>query len=160
VETPSGAVLAVDVGRARTGVAVSDPGRTVASPLATVAGDAAADPAGVARQVADLVVRHGATLVVVGLPLNLSGAEGPSAALARRFAGELAAATPVPVRLVDERFTTTTAHRRLRETGRSERRRRPVVDRAAATVLLQHVLDAAGAGTDLGRPASEGVGAA
>ncbi|MGF1664541.1 MAG: Holliday junction resolvase RuvX [Kineosporiaceae bacterium] len=160
METPSGAVLAVDVGRVRSGVAVSDPARSVATPLATVPGDAGSDPAALARVVAGLVTEHAATSVVVGLPLSLSGAEGPAAALARGVAGALAAVVDVPVRLVDERFTTTTAHDRLRAAGRSERRRRPVVDQEAATVLLQHVLDAARGGVELGRPPTEGVGAA
>jgi putative Holliday junction resolvase len=132
----------------------------VASPLTTVPGDAGADPAALARAVAGLVAEHEVSLVVVGLPLSLSGAEGPAAALARRVAGELAAVLEVPVRLVDERFTTTTAHERLRATGRSERQHRPVVDRAAAAVLLQHVLDAAAGGVELGRPVAEGVGTA
>jgi putative Holliday junction resolvase len=132
----------------------------VASPLTTVPGDAGADPAALARAVDGLVAEHEVSLVVVGLPLSLSGTEGPAAALARRVAGELAAVLEVPVRLVDERFTTTTAHERLRATGRTERQRRPVVDQAAAAVLLQHVLDAAAGGVDLGRPVAEGVGTA
>jgi putative Holliday junction resolvase len=141
-------------------VAVSDPARSVASPLTTVPGDAGADPAALARTVAGLVAEHEVSLVVVGLPLSLSGTEGPAAALARRVAGELAAVLEMPVRLVDERFTTTTAHERLRATGRTERQRRPVVDQAAAAVLLQHVLDAAAGGVELGRPVAEGVGTA
>jgi putative Holliday junction resolvase len=132
----------------------------VASPLTTVPGDAGADPTALARAVAGLVAEHEVSLVVVGLPLSLSGTEGPAAALARRVAGELAAVLGVPVRLVDERFTTSTAHERLRATGRTERQRRPVVDRAAAAVLLQHVLDAAAGGVELGRPVAEGVGTA
>jgi putative Holliday junction resolvase len=141
-------------------VAVSDPARSVASPLTTVPGDAGADPAALARAVAGLVAEHEVSLVVVGLPLSLSGTEGPAATLARRVAGELAAVLEVPVRLVDERFTTTTAHERLRATGRTERERRPVVDQAAAAVLLQHVLDAAAGGVELGRPVAKGVGTA
>jgi putative Holliday junction resolvase len=132
----------------------------VASPLTTVPGDAGADPTALARAVAGLVAEHEVSLVVVGLPLSLSGTEGPAAALARRVAGELAAVLGVPVRLVDERFTTSTAHERLGATRRTERQRRPVVDRAAAAVLLQHVLDAAAGGVELGRPVAEGVGTA
>lgn len=164
METPSGAVLAVDAGSARTGVALSDPGRTVASPLTTVLGDCLAEPGdgptGVPRRVADLAAGHGVTLIVVGWPLSLSGAEGEAAHRARTFAERLAALVDVPVHLVDERFTTTTAHEQLRAAGRSGRARRPVVDQAAATVLLQHVLDAARGGVALGRPVSEGAGAA
>lgn len=164
METPSGAVLAVDAGSARTGVAISDPGRAVASPLATVPGDCLAESADggddVAHQVADLAARHAVTLIVVGWPLSLNGTEGAAAHRARAFAEKLAARVAVPVHLVDERFTTTTAHQQMRAAGRSGRARRPLVDQAAATVLLQHVLDAARGGVVLGRPVVEGAGAA
>lgn len=164
METPSGAVLAVDAGSARTGVAVSDPDRSLASPLTTVPGDCLADAAegstDVAGRVAELAVEHGAALIVVGWPLSLTGSEGAAALKARRFAERLAALVTVPVQLVDERFTTTTAHEQLRVAGRSARARRPLVDQAAATVLLQHVLDAARGGVVLGRPVTQGAGAA
>lgn len=168
METPSGAVLAVDTGSARTGIAVSDPDRTIASPLTTVSGDCLAEPSDastgastdVAGLVAGLVAERAVTLVVVGWPLSLTGAEGAAARRARTFAERLAARVDVPVHLVDERFTTTTAHERMRAAGRSSRDRRAVVDREAAAVLLQHVLDAARGGVALGRPVAHGAGAA
>jgi hypothetical protein len=81
--------------------------------------------------------------VIVGLPTSLSGREGTAAAGAREFAADLAGRlAPVPVRLVDERFTTTEAHDALRRGGKDARARRQVVDAAAAAVLLQAALDA------------------
>ncbi len=89
---------------------------------------------------------HEAVLVYVGLPRSLSGSEGPAAAKVRGFAAALAVAlAPRPVRLVDERLSTVTAEAALRQTsgrGRSSgRKRRAVVDQAAAVVILQTALD-------------------
>jgi putative Holliday junction resolvase len=96
--------------------------------------------------------------VIVGLPIGLSGREGPAAADARTFAARLARrVAPVPVRLVDERFTTVIAHDALRRGGRDTRARRPRVDRAAAALLLQGALDME---RSTGRPAGELIGAA
>ena len=134
----SGVRLAVDVGSARIGIASSDPGGLLASPLTTVR-RGRGDVAAIARLAAD----RQAIEIIVGLPTSLSGKPGPAAGLARQFAGELAAAAaPVPVRLVDERFTTVIAHAALREAGRDSRQRRGVVDQAAAASLLQGALDA------------------
>ncbi len=134
----SGVRLAVDVGSARIGVARSDPGGLLASPLTTVPrgpGDLAA--------LAGLAAEHDAIEVIVGLPTGLSGRDGRAAAGARDFAAALAAAAaPRPVRLVDERFTTVLAHDALRQGGRDSRQRRGVVDQAAAALLLQSALDA------------------
>jgi putative holliday junction resolvase len=133
-----GVRLGIDVGSARIGVARCDPGGSLASPLTTVTrgqGDVA--------RLAELAERDGAIEVIVGLPTSLSGREGRAAAEARAFARRLAARLkPVPVRLLDERFTTVTAHDALRMAGRDSRARRSVVDQAAAAVLLQAGLDA------------------
>jgi putative Holliday junction resolvase len=138
--------LAVDVGSTRIGVAKCDPGGVLASPLATVRRGR-----GDMSQIAALAAQHGAKEIVVGLPARLSGREGRPAADARTFATALAArVAPLPVRLVDERFTTTLAHGALRAGGRDSRQRRPVVDQAAAAILLQGALDAERA---TGRPA-------
>jgi putative Holliday junction resolvase len=145
-----GVRLAIDVGSARIGVARCDPSGLLASPLTTVArgrGDLA--------QLAGLAAEHDAIEVIVGLPTTLSGREGTAASGARAFAGKLARRlAPVPVRLVDERFTTVTAHDALAAAGRDSRARREVVDQAAAAVLLQVALDAERA---TGRPAGQPV---
>ena len=78
--------------------------------------------------------------VLVGLPTSLAGGEGPAAAKARERAGRLAAATPIAVRLVDERLTTVSAARQLREGGRRARQQRDVIDAAAAAAILEHAL--------------------
>jgi putative pre-16S rRNA nuclease len=96
-------VLALDFGRARTGVAISDATGTVARPLAVVA--RAAEDDGLA-ELARLIAAEGAERVVVGLPLTLRGERGEQARAAERFAKALRAAVDVPVVLFDERFTT------------------------------------------------------
>ena len=132
----TGRRLGVDVGTVRIGVAVSDRDGLLAVPLETVARGAG----DVARLVA-LVDGNDAVEVVVGLPVLLSGAEGRSADWVRVFAGELAAALHVPVRLVDERLSTAGAHRALQDAGLDSRRRRAVVDESAAVMILQTALD-------------------
>ncbi len=133
-----GVRLAVDVGSVRIGVARSDPGGILASPLTVLAsGPADLD------ELAKLAASEDAIEVIVGLPTSLSGREGTAAQGARSFASELAGrVAPIPVRLIDERFTTTQAHDALRRGGRDSRARRHVVDAAAAAVLLQSALDA------------------
>ena len=132
-----GVRLGVDVGDARIGVARSDPGGLIATPVETVArgeGDLA--------RLRALVEEEAAVEVVVGLPRSLSGGEGPAAAKVREFAGALAGAVvPVPVRLCDERLSTVTAESVLRERGKKGQKRRAVVDQAAAVVILQTALD-------------------
>ncbi|NHA69199.1 Holliday junction resolvase RuvX [Phycicoccus flavus] len=153
-----GVRLGVDVGTVRVGVARSDPGGVLATPLETVDRDPGAPPAPEdpdVTRIAGLVAEHGAVGVVVGLPKSLSGAEGPSALLARTYAGVLSVrVAPVPVRLVDERLTTVDAHRALSESGVAGRRQRSVVDQAAAVLILQSALDAERAtGAQAGEPA-------
>jgi len=132
-----GVRLAVDVGSVRIGVARCDRDGLLASPLTVVrrgAGDLDA-LAGLVREAEPIEV-------VAGLPTSLSGREGIAAAGARSFAAELAGRlAPIPVRLVDERFTTTQAHDALRRGGQDSRARRGTVDAAAAAVLLQAALD-------------------
>jgi putative holliday junction resolvase len=109
----------------------------LATPVETVS----RGPGDVAR-IRELVLEREAIEVVVGLPRSLSGGEGPAATKVRLFAGALAAALdPVPVRLCDERLSTVTAEAELRRQGRKGRRRRAVVDQAAAVVILQNALD-------------------
>ena len=130
--------VSVDVGDVRIGVAVSDPDGMLATPLETVP----AGPDAVGR-LAAIVAEHEALECVVGLPLSLSGREGPAAVKVRAFAAGLRdAIAPVPVRLIDERMSTMTADGQLRESGRSGASKRAIIDQAAATVILQAALDA------------------
>jgi putative Holliday junction resolvase len=137
-----GVRLGVDVGSVRVGVAVSDPGGVLATPLITLARDT---PTGAdLDQLADLVRDRSVVEVVVGLPRSLSGRSGPAARAAEEYAGALAERiAPVPVRLADERLTTVAASRTLTDRGISSRRQRRVVDQAAAVLILQGWLDAA-----------------
>jgi putative Holliday junction resolvase len=131
-------VLGLDLGDARIGVAISDDDRRMAVPLGTIHTGAPAD----LKAVAKLVDEHSATAVVVGLPLSMSGARGSAAAKADAFADALRSILAVPVELQDERLSTVEAERGLRDAGVTGRERRNVVDRTAATVILQAWLDA------------------
>lgn len=131
--------VAVDVGTVRVGVASSDPDGLIATPVRTVRREGHHDLA----EIVEIVRERGAAVVYVGLPRHLSGSEGSASAAARTYAGELAAAVaPVPVRLVDERMSTVSAHQALHASGRAGRRHRAVVDQVAAVVILQSALDA------------------
>jgi len=142
-----GVRLGIDVGSVRVGVARSDPDGILATPIATLRRDLASDgdalPEDV-REVVRLVVLHESVEVVIGLPVNLAGVEGPAAQHVRAYAQVVARAiAPVPVRLADERMSTVVATRRLSERGVRGGRRRAVVDQAAAVEILQGWLDAA-----------------
>ena len=134
--------LGVDPGEVRVGVAACDPDGILASPVETVR----RGPGDLDR-LAALVLERAAVEVVVGLPVGMSGKSGPSAAKARDFAQALAdvlvrRAPGVTVRLLDERLSTVSAVRGLRERGVRGKRERSVVDQAAAVVILQGALDA------------------
>lgn len=132
-------VIGVDPGTRRVGVAVSDANGTMAFPLTVLErgeGDAYLD------ELANLARMREADEIVVGLPTRLDGTEGPEAVEAIRIAGILRKKLELPVHLLDERFTTTIAQGALQNGGMSSRKQRPVVDKIAATILLQSYLDA------------------
>jgi putative Holliday junction resolvase len=143
----AGRLVAFDLGRVRVGVAVSDATQVLASPSDTITvedldlGDRM-DVTALAARLAAVAEAHEAAGVVVGAPLDLDGTEGEAAREARAVADVLRAASGLPVRLVDERFTTAEAERTLLEADVSRAGRRRVVDRVAAGVLLQGVLAA------------------
>ena len=129
--------IGIDVGDVRIGVATCDPQGLVATDLETV-------PAGpdALTRLTTLVREHAAIECIVGLPLSLSGREGPAARKVRRFAEQLdSAIDAVPVRLVDERMSTAEASGRLHDSGISSRQQRAIVDQMAARVILQTALD-------------------
>ncbi|MDN3310491.1 Holliday junction resolvase RuvX [Microbacterium oryzae] len=131
-----GVRLGVDVGKARVGVARCDADGMLAVPVETV-------PRGersIAR-IVELAAEHGPLELVVGLPLNMRGDDTPSTQDARDFAAELSRAQSAPVRMVDERLSTVSAHAALRQSGRSQKGSRGIVDQVAAVVLLQHAVD-------------------
>ena len=131
-----GARLGIDVGKARVGVARCDPDGLLAVPVETVPrGD------GTVRRIGELAAEYDALEILVGLPISLGGGETASTADARAVAEEIAQLTGAPVRLVDERLSTVSAHAALRSSGRSQRSSRKLVDQVAAVVLLQQAID-------------------
>ncbi|AZI59433.1 Holliday junction resolvase RuvX [Nakamurella antarctica] len=137
-----GVRLGVDVGTVRVGVAISDPHSILATPLQTLARDAKSGKDQLL--LVELIAEHRVVEVVVGLPRSLSGREGPAAEAARAYGSALGKRiAPIPVRYVDERLTSVTAERMLRESGVKSRSRRAVVDQVAAVQILQTYLDTA-----------------
>jgi len=131
--------LGVDVGTVRIGVASSDPDGILATPVETVRRDRTDKHV---KRLARLVTDMDVVEVVVGLPRTLAERTGPSAVDAIAVADALAARiAPIPVRLVDERLTTVTAQRELREAGIKAKGQRAMIDQAAAVGILQTWLD-------------------
>ena len=132
-----GVRLGVDLRPARIGVARSDADGMLAVPVETVA----RNDGSIAR-IVEIAGEYSPIEIVVGLPLNMRGDDTPSTADAREFAALIAAALPeTGVRLVDERLSTVSAHTALRQSGRSQKGSRGIVDQIAAVVFLQHAVD-------------------
>ena len=136
----TGRLLGVDLGDVRVGIAITDAGQLVATPLETR--DALPGDDDQAADLAEVVADNDVGAVVVGYPRTLQGREGPPAARARRVATALAERTDLPVVLWDERFTTVEAERVMLEQDASRRERRANIDRVAATLILQGVVEA------------------
>ena len=137
-QTP-GRVLGVDFGDTRTGLAVSDPGRFLASGIGFVS------PGGIVKtadRVAQIAAEQRVAAVVVGLPRNMDGSVGPRAERCREFAQLLAERLPaIPVAMIDERLTTVSASRYLNETNTRGKARKKVIDSLSAEIILQNALD-------------------
>ena len=134
----SGRILGVDYGDVRTGLAVSDPGRFLASGIATIR------PGGMRRTaeaVAAEAKKQDAGLIVIGLPKNMDGTEGFRAETVRAFAALLAEETSLPYVFYDERLSTVSAHRFLSMTDVGSKKRKAVVDTLSAEIILQSYLD-------------------
>jgi putative Holliday junction resolvase len=129
-------ILAIDFGRVRIGVAISDELQLLAHPLETIT----ANERAIAR-VAEIVRERKVDHVVVGIPRQLNGKIGAAATEAVRFGEKLRAILPCPVVAWDERLTTVAAHRALREAGKKTRDTRHYVDQVAAQMILQGYLD-------------------
>ena len=141
--TVAGRVLGIDLGSRRVGLALSDPGRVIASPLSVLTrGKTLVDDH---QRIVALATEWEVTLIVVGLPLSLTGKDGPAAIAARSEVDTLQAlaGAELPVVLHDERLTTITAQRSLRDAGVRGRDQTAVVDKVAAAVMLQAFLDSA-----------------
>ncbi len=140
---PTGALLGLDLGTRTIGLALSDPRRRIASPLLTIARTKfAAD----AKALLDLADKHAVVGLVLGLPLNMDGSEGPRAQATRAFARNLARLTELPILFWDERLSTAAVTRTLLDADASRKRRGEVVDKMAAAYILQGALDRMGRG--------------
>ena len=132
-------IMSVDLGKARTGLALCDKTEFLASPYKVIFEKS---PQKLLQKVADAANEAKAALIVVGLPKNMDGSEGESAQNARAFAAQLAELTEVETVMQDERGTTITAHSFLNDTNTRGKKRKNVVDEVAATIILQNFLDA------------------
>jgi len=132
----AGVRIGIDVGKARVGVARSDRDGLLATPVETVPRGT-----GTIARLRELIGELDPVEIVVGLPIALSGRDTASTADARDLAAQLAAASGLPVRLVDERLTTVSAQRALHDAGRRAKGSRPVIDQVAAVIILQSALD-------------------
>ncbi len=132
-------IMAVDLGLARTGLAMSDPREMLASPIGTVE---ERDLERLATRVAAEAAARGAELIVVGHPRNMDGSRGESAQRAEGFAARLGELTGLTVELWDERMTTVSAIGYLNATDVRGKKRKQVVDTVAATIILQDFMDA------------------
>jgi len=133
-----GALIGLDLGTKTIGVAVSDPDRRIAAPVETIARQRFQLDA---RRILDLAGERRATGIVLGLPINMDGSEGPRAQSTRAFARNLAAVTELPIALWDERLSTAAVERALIAADASRARRKAVIDAHAAAYILQGALD-------------------
>ena len=133
-----GKILGVDFGDTRTGLAVSDPSRLLASGIGTVS------PGGIERTadaVAEIAREQRVVALVVGLPVNMDGSQGARADRCRKFAWMLEERTGLPVAMFDERMSTMNAARYLNETNTRGKKRKGVIDTLSAQIILQNCLD-------------------
>jgi putative Holliday junction resolvase len=124
-----GRLIGIDAGTKTLGLALSDVTRIIASPLETI------------KRLQELIATHGVIGLVLGLPANLDGSEGPRAQSTRALARNLNGLSPMPILLWDERLTTVAAERMLIEADTRRKRRAEVIDKLAATIILQGALN-------------------
>jgi putative Holliday junction resolvase len=136
--SPEARLLGLDVGSKTVGLALSDVTRSVATPYDTVRRTKFTEDA---KLIEDAIEKNDVGALVIGLPLNLDGSEGPRAQSTRAFARNLAARIAVPIAFWDERLSTAAVERHLIEADASRKRRAEVIDRMAAAYILQGALD-------------------
>jgi putative Holliday junction resolvase len=136
---PRGArLMGLDLGTKTIGLALSDVERRIATPLETIKRVKFTPDA---QKLLALCAKHGVAMLVLGLPLNMDGSEGPRSQATRAFARNLAQLTPLPIHFQDERLSTAAVTRTLLEADASRARRDELVDKMAAAYILQGVLD-------------------
>ena len=127
-------ILAVDLGKARTGIAICDKSEVLASPVEVISEH---NREKLAVRIGEICKERKPEMIVMGLPKNMDGSEGDSAKSAREFAEVLKAKTGLPLDFSDERGTTITAHNYLNNTDTRGKKRKSVVDAVAATIILE-----------------------
>ena len=138
IKNTTGKLLSVDFGDVRTGLAVSDVSRFLASGIGYIS------PGGIdntAQAVADCAKEQRVAAIIVGLPVNMDGSEGSRAMRCKKFASFVKELSGLPVAMFDERMTTMTASRYLNETGTRGKKRKTVIDTLSAQIILQNCLD-------------------
>ena len=139
IKQTKGRILGIDFGEARTGLAVSDASRLLASGIGNIKGGGLEKSV---AAIAEVVAAEHVSAIVLGLPVNMNGTEGPRAARIRQLAAMLEERLPnVPLALMDERMTTMAASRFLNETNTRGSKRRGVIDTLSAEIILQNALD-------------------
>lgn len=138
IKETRGRLIAVDFGEVRTGLAICDASRFLASGIGYVRVGGIEKTA---AEVARIAAQRGAVAAVVGLPKNMDGSEGERADRCRDFARRLSAAAGIPVTMTDERLTTVAASRYLNETDTRGGKRKNVIDTLSAEIILQNTLD-------------------
>lgn len=131
-------IMAVDLGDARTGVAVSDESATIAGYTTVICSHCLAE---VLEKICAIAREHDVAEIVMGLPINMDGSSGERAEKYREFAQELERKSGIPVILRDERRTTIMAHDILHAVGRKEKEHKNMVDAVAATLILEDYLE-------------------
>jgi len=138
IKQTTGKLLGVDFGDVRTGLAVSDPSRLIASGIGYIS------PGGIDKTVeavAEAAEQNKVSAVIVGLPVNMDGSQGSRAQRCEKFARMLKERLGIPVAVFDERMTTMTASRYLNETNTRGKKRKQVIDTLSAQIILQNCLD-------------------
>ena len=140
VAKTKGKILGVDLGDARTGLAVSDPSRLISSGIGTITSGGIEKTA---DAVAEAARENGVVAIIVGLPVNMDGSEGARAAKCRKFGDllRMRLGDSVAVAMFDERMTTMTASRYLNETNTRGKKRKGVIDTLSAQIILQNAID-------------------
>ncbi|MFP6743146.1 MAG: Holliday junction resolvase RuvX [Alphaproteobacteria bacterium] len=131
-------LLGLDVGAKTIGIALSDVGRIIATPTTTIRRTKFRDDV---AQLKALVEEHEIAALIIGMPFNMDGSEGPRCQSVRQFAANVLEVIDIPAALWDERLSTVTAERALLEADMSRKRRAEVIDKMAAAVILQSALD-------------------
>ena len=138
IKNTSGRIMGVDFGEVRTGIAISDASRFLASGIGYIKEGGLHKTA---EKIAQMVKEENVTAVVIGCPVNMNGTEGPRAERCRDLAREINELTSLPVAMMDERMTTMAASRFLNETNTRGAKRKTVIDTLSAQIILQNFID-------------------